>query len=356
MASPRVSVLITTRNGAELIGETIASILAQNFTDFEIVVVDDGSTDETPSILAACPDPRLRLHRTPRNLGVVGARNFGFPLCRGEYLAASDHDDLSHPERLALQVDYLDRNPGVVLVGSDVQIAERGRLRSSGHAKGATPRLMRWLLHVDNPLTYSSIMVRAEAIRCLSIFMRREYEFADDYDLYHRLLGIGEIARLDEALTIYRWHSSNTSHVQGGPLLHAAAKILGNAYAPWLGKDAGEAAMLVARHLSGREPPSPATLRRIGFFLERIKTGFLASHALAAGDRALIEHHASRLWWQTARGTIRDGSPQALLEYRSRAALTRQFKPGPADQAGSLAIGALRSNPLTRPLIEWLKR
>ncbi len=91
---PRVSVLMTTYNGARFLAESIDSVLAQSFTDFELVVVDDASTDATPSILAGYADPRLRVIRNPVNLGVVGARNRGFADLRGVYVATIDHDDL----------------------------------------------------------------------------------------------------------------------------------------------------------------------------------------------------------------------------------------------------------------------
>ena len=100
----QVSVLLTTYNGADFLRETLDSVLAQRFSDFEVVVVDDASTDATPDVLAACADPRVRLLRSPRQLGVAEARNFGFSHCRGVYIAAQDHDDLSRPHRLARQV------------------------------------------------------------------------------------------------------------------------------------------------------------------------------------------------------------------------------------------------------------
>ena len=94
-AQPRVSVLMTIYNGARTIGASIASVLAQTMPDFELVVIDDASTDATPDILAGIGDSRLRVIRAERNLGVVGARNLGFMACRGTYVAAHDHDDLA---------------------------------------------------------------------------------------------------------------------------------------------------------------------------------------------------------------------------------------------------------------------
>ena len=352
---PRVSVLMTTYNGAALIRESIDSILAQNFTDFELVVVDDGSTDETPAILASYADPRLRVARPPRNLGIVGARNFGFALCEGAYVAALDHDDLSAPDRLAVQVAYLDANPHVVLAGSEILISEQGTLRETDHEPGATPLLVRWMLHVDNPLTWSSVMFRGEAIRALGMFMNPEAELADDFELYHRLLRVGEIARLDARLAIYRWHAANTSHEGGERLLRAAAAVLARAYAPWLGAEAAEAGRLVAKHLSGREPPDAATLHRLGVLLERILAGFCRDRQLAGLARRLIETHAAKSWWRLARSSVRSGHPAAMAEYWRRPELRRGFAPSSRDALESLAVGTVRANALIRRMIVMLR-
>ena len=270
-ATPRVSVLMTTYNGARTIRDSIDSVLRQSFTDFELVVVDDASTDATPTILAGIDDPRLRILHPGRNLGVVGARNFGFVACRAAYVAAHDHDDLSRPERLAQQVALLDAEPGIVLAATEVELEQNGHLSHSGHAAPGDPLAMRWLLLVDNPLTWSSIMVRADAVRRLGQFVRPEYKLADDFDLYHRLLREGGIARLNAPLVVYRWHGSNTARANRERLMANAAKILSEAYAPLLGDDAEDAAVLVLRHLSHRQPATdPATLHRLGTCLERL--------------------------------------------------------------------------------------
>ncbi|HLB99578.1 MAG TPA: glycosyltransferase, partial [Acetobacteraceae bacterium] len=250
---PIVSMLMTTFNGAGFVGASIASVLAQSFSEFELIVVDDGSTDATAQVLEGILDPRLRVLRQAVNGGVVAARNAGFLAVRGRYVAALDHDDLSHPERLARQVAYLDAHPEVVLVATEIEIEEAaGRRHPPDHPTGGDPALIRWLLHVDNPLTWSSVMFRSDALRRLEAFMRPDYELADDFDLYHRLLAIGEIARLDEVLTVYRWHAGNTSHGREDALNANAVKVLEAAYTPLLGTDAQDAATLVIRHLSDR--------------------------------------------------------------------------------------------------------
>jgi hypothetical protein len=356
--APRVSVLLTTHNGAALLAESLDSILAQRFDGFELVVVDDASTDATPALLAgyAARDPRLRVLRPDRNLGVVGARNHGFAACRGTYVAMLDHDDLSHPDRLATQAAYLDATPEVVLVGSEVLLLEAGRSRVTDHRAAASPLLLRWMLQVDNPLTWSSVMLRRAAVQKLSGFLRPEAEFADDFDLYHRLLAVGEVARLDAVLTTYRWHATNTSHHAGGLLFDRAVQVLAAAYAPWLGAEAMAAATLVVRHLSDRQPvPDAATLARLGGWLERLLAGFCARHAPAPAERAMVAEHAAGLWWRVVRSAMRAGQPLAIRQARAWPGLCRSQGKGQApaltDRLGSFGIGLLRTHPAGRRLL-----
>jgi hypothetical protein len=355
MMQPRISVLMTTWNGAASIGASIASILGQSFADFEMVVVDDGSTDGTPAILAGITDPRLVVLRPPRNLGIVGARNFGFAACRGEYLAALDHDDLSHPERLERQLAHMDRHPEVVALGTGVEVHAKGRRwrRGTDHPPGLTPQLLRWLLLVDNPFTWSSVMLRTAALRRLDSFLRPEAEYADDFDLYHRLLAVGEVDRLETVLTTYRWHATNTTYSQSGPLSQRAATVLAAAYRPWLGEEAPAASTLAVRHFSDRQPaPDAATLARLGEILARVLQGFCAG--LPEPSRAAVEAAAARLWWRLVRSAVRSGNPALLRLHAAQPGLRHGFRPGLGDLAGSVGIGLLRSQPMTRRLLARL--
>ncbi len=249
---PRVSVLMTTFNGARLIGQSIDSILGQTFTDLELVVVDDGSADNTAELLRAYNDKRLRVVCTGRNLGVVGSRNFGFSLCRGRYVAASDHDDISRPTRLMEQCAYLDQNPDTVLLATLSHDFESGAFRPFAPPAAMEPPVLEWLLHLGNPLTYSSIMLRADAVRRLGVFARNERLYADDFDLYHRLMPLGRIARLNKSLVVYRRHGGNTSRLRETQMLANSAKVLAEAYSPWFGAESATAADLVTRLVSGR--------------------------------------------------------------------------------------------------------
>src|SRR5947208_11205951 len=129
---PLVSVVMPVYNGERFVVEAVRSILAQTFRDFECIVVDDGSTDRTPELLAIeqTGDPRLVVHRQPSNMGFRMALNTGCALARGEFIARMDADDVSLPTRLERQVAFLRANPRVGAVGSAIQVIDDRGVRS----------------------------------------------------------------------------------------------------------------------------------------------------------------------------------------------------------------------------------
>jgi hypothetical protein len=306
--APRVSVIMATYNGAAFIRQSINSLLAQTFTDFELIVVDDCSTDETPGILDSIADSRLRVFGNARNLGVVESRNRCFAQVRGTYVAMLDHDDISRPRRLEQQVAYLDARPDTVLIGTAAHLLEDGRITGPRLPGTTSPALISWLLLVANPLVCSSVMFRTAAARRLDQFMRASYAYADDFDLYHRLKPFGAIARVDEPLTIYRLHGANAFRRHEDVMTGNAVRVMTPHYARWFGEDAREAAELIAGHLSaGRPVTSLATLQRLQDCLRRLTDGFLAGGDIMADDRAAILEHAEALWQRTLQRAARHG-------------------------------------------------
>lgn len=212
MQQPRISCLLPVYNGEEFLEEAIGSILSQTFRDFELVVVDDGSRDSTPDILArlAAADPRLRVIRQ-ENGGIVAALNTGLKACRGEYVARMDADDVALPHRFQFQLDYLDAHPDCVLVGGvarsvspdgkDVSRTTGGRHRRTDLT--CFPPKIAVSMH---PL----ITVRREALVAVGGY-RSDFPHAEDYDLFIRLSKLGGIDNPDEDVLIYRRHEGAIS-------------------------------------------------------------------------------------------------------------------------------------------------
>lgn len=214
---PRVSVILPCYNGEAYLHEAVQSILDQIFTDFELIVVDDGSIDGSAAILAqfAARDTRIRVI-TQLNAGIVVALNTAILHARGEYIARMDADDVSFPDRLAFQVDYLDRHPETVMVGGHaVGDLEPGpaSTRTSGGRHAVTdltvfPPRIAVSMH---PL----IMMRADTLRQMGGY-RRDYRHAEDYDLFIRASAFGRIDNPPVDILFYRRHEGaiSVSHVE----------------------------------------------------------------------------------------------------------------------------------------------
>jgi len=202
--APLVSVVINAYNAAPYLAECLDSLLAQTLQDFEIVVVDDASTDRTPEIAGQYTrrDPRIRLVRNERNLGIPATINRALALSRGEFVAKMDADDVSLPQRFERQVAFLRDNPRVVMVGCWwVRIDMEGRELGAQRPWPSNERLARQMLK-RCVLVHTGVMYRGDLVR--RIKYREFFRYAQDYDLFLRLADAGEIAILPEVLVKQR--------------------------------------------------------------------------------------------------------------------------------------------------------
>jgi len=308
-ADPAVSVVMAAYNGAGLIGETLASLQAQTFADFEVIVVDDCSTDDTRDVVRAWPDPRVRLVKVARNGGPVLARNRGFAEARGRNIAALDHDDICRPDRLARQVAYLDAHPGTVLLGTGAELLTQGVVTPSRYAPTTTPALVAWLTCIENPLVWSSTMMRTEVARQLDPVTQPELLYAEDFDLYQRIQHFGAIARLDEAPVLYRVHPGGVSKRFVDTMEAASVRVLTERYARLFDDRAERVARLIVRHNMAKRPvPDLAALAMLGSALNVIQADFLATHDCSAHDIRLIRWETARRWGDIGRAGLRAGT------------------------------------------------
>ena len=165
-ARPKVTVFIPVHNRELYIRVAVNSILAQTFEDFELVVVDDGSTDRTAEVLAGYADPRLRVLHNPTNLGIPASRNRGLEAARGEYIALLDSDDHAYPDRLARQVKYLDANPGITQVGSWCSFMDsEGRMLDKVRRQPLRPDDIHAHLLFHCPVINRTVMARTAALQ-----------------------------------------------------------------------------------------------------------------------------------------------------------------------------------------------
>lgn len=197
--TPCVSVLMTVYNGADFLCESIDSIVAQTFTRWELIVVDDGSTDTSPSILANYSDPRVRVFQLSKNIGRTPALRHAFDQARGEYIAVLDQDDVSHPERLERQVAFLDNHPDVVLVGSWAQYIDEAGTIFARFEPPTDGEDLHDYLGWGNPIVHSSAMYRKKAALIAGGYSV-QFSFAQDYALILALAQNGRLAIINDYL------------------------------------------------------------------------------------------------------------------------------------------------------------
>jgi glycosyltransferase involved in cell wall biosynthesis len=206
----RVSVLMTIYNAAPFLRESIDSLIAQSFSNWELIAVENGSTDGSPAILAAYKDPRIRVFPFSKNIGRTPALAFALSQAKGEYVAVLDADDAAYPQRFSRQVEFLDRNPETVLVGSWVErMDEKGRVFNTSEPPVNSNELHECLGWID-PIVNSSVMYRREtAVRAGGY--PEQYVYAQDFALLLALAQHGKIAVIGEYLCKLRIFSGNMS-------------------------------------------------------------------------------------------------------------------------------------------------
>jgi glycosyltransferase involved in cell wall biosynthesis len=213
-----ISVALPVHNAHRTLAATLDSLVHQTLPDFEVVLLDDASSDDSLAIAAAYQDRlRLRILRAEQNLGISGARNRLLAEIDSDYIAILDHDDICHPERLARQHDHLDAHPDIDIIGSAVTYFSQLSDLPAGH---------RVLRHpsgdaaIKTKLLHNTSMVHPSAMARRSFFSdcggyQAEFSPAEDYALWCRAALLGKrFANLDESLLYYRLHPSQTSQVQ----------------------------------------------------------------------------------------------------------------------------------------------
>lgn len=212
-STPRVSVVIPARNRATLIGTAIDSVLTQTFNDFELIVVDDGSTDDTVDVVRRYTDPRIRLVHNDRTPGIPGARNCGAKAANGHYIASLDSDDTAYPERLTRQVDFLDRHENCAVVGSWTNwIDSDGRRLRKIKRRPARAADAAAMLIFNSSLAQPSAMIRTDVMR--EFYYDEAFAMSSDYELWARMAPHHEMLSLPRVLVCCRNHGKRTTQAK----------------------------------------------------------------------------------------------------------------------------------------------
>ena len=216
--TPAVSVLLPVYNAQRYLPAAVESVLGQTFKDFELIAVDDGSTDRSKEVLDryAAADPRMRVISRP-NAGLVASLNEALAIARGHFIARMDADDIALPDRFAKQVDYLTAHPECVLLGSHVITMD-----SDGYLISPMPdiafghdRIDSALLRRGWPMVHPTVMMRADALRAAGAYRAETWPY-EDHDLFLRMAEVGRVENLPDVLLHYRKHAASISAQSSG--------------------------------------------------------------------------------------------------------------------------------------------
>ena len=219
--NPKVSVLIPVYNSASFVEEAINSILSQSFDDFELILLDDCSTDNSFEIISNIDDSRIRIYQNDKNMGISYSRNKLMKLALGQYLAIMDNDDISMPNRLRLQVAYLDANPQITVVGGRCELFAN----ASEHMSYLKNKFINlgWVWcqprNIDiydclkaSVVMHTTAMIRKADIEKYHVQYNASLTPAEDYDLWRQILCNNlKIRNLPIVLARYNLHGENFS-------------------------------------------------------------------------------------------------------------------------------------------------
>lgn len=203
---PLVSVIMPVYNGEVYLSEAIESILSQTLSEYEFIIINDGSTDNSPKIISSYSDPRIRSITHEKNCGLTHSLNVGLKTARGKYIARMDCDDISLPERFEKQVAFMDTHADIGVCGTWV------------YAFGSSPEGA-WHYPVDHDVikasmvfgpvfAHPSVMIRSDVLCNNDLYYNEELHYAQDFDLWIRLLNCTRGANIPEVLLKYRIHGS----------------------------------------------------------------------------------------------------------------------------------------------------
>jgi len=220
----RLTVIMPVHNAAPFIRAAVESVLSQSFRDFEFLIIDDASTDESSSIVQTYKDPRIRLVRNEENLGVARTLNRGLDMARGDYIVRMDSDDISFHQRLARQVWFMDAHERVGVSGSWVQLfGEQPRVTLRAPTG---PRVVEAFMLFDNRIFHPSVILRAGSLNRHRLRYDPSFSRTEDYDLWTRVSQHALLDNLPEVLVSVRMHGQSITSTKGEVMREQTKTIL----------------------------------------------------------------------------------------------------------------------------------
>lgn len=254
-------------NAADYISEAISSILQQTMEDYELLIVNDGSTDQTVEVVQSFVDPRIRLIHNDKNMGLVFTRNRALEEARGEFIAVLDSDDIAVPERLGLQYEFMRQNPAVGLSSGHAALIDESGQTTGDQFVVPTGNNINKEVFFGNPFINPAAIFKTEILKELKGY--RDFAPAEDFDFFLRVSEKYPVGNIDHLLVQYRVHGRNTSAIQPGLTREIETQILKEMYKRW-GMPVEEQ-LLALHHFLYSKNYSALSFPEIGWVLNTLK-------------------------------------------------------------------------------------
>ncbi|MBC7914367.1 MAG: glycosyltransferase [Pyrinomonadaceae bacterium] len=220
---PLISVIMPVHNAERFLKEAIDSILNQTFSNFELIIINDGSSDTTESIILSFSDSRIRYIKNLSNLGIVKTLNNAIDIAEGIFIARMDADDISHPNRLDLQYQFMQQHPEIAMCGSHaIQIDQNGT--ETGMVQCLIDSEDLRISHLfNNAFIHPSTIFRSDILK--SYRYNEEFENAEDYYLFSQIMSKHKVQNINKALLFYRVHQTSITHVNTEKMAQSRKKV-----------------------------------------------------------------------------------------------------------------------------------
>lgn len=244
-SNPKVSVVMCVLNGEKYLHQCIDSILNQTFSDFEFIIVNDGSSDSTAAILEAyaAQDERVKILENSKNMGIGYSRNKGNDAARGEYIAIMDADDWSSQERLTIQEQFLNDHSDIAVLGTARWTNWKNGSDYQVEYNPSLPGFLRWALLFGCEISNPTVMMRRRLFSEEGFRYEESRSPAEDYELWTRISLTYKLSNLKEPLLYYRWHESNTSIVMSASQREKEDSIIRRQLKSYTGEEMPEGLM-----------------------------------------------------------------------------------------------------------------
>ena len=216
--SPKISVILPAYNAEQYLRTAVDSILEQSFRDFELLVINDGSTDSTKEIILSYNDERIRYIENEKNLGLIDTLNKGILLSKGEYIARMDADDICHLSRFQMQIDFMEKNPEYIICSS----SRKEFVHSISHFHLSVLPVDDVSIRIhsifNTPFTHPAVMFRSGIVKENNIFFEKDYKYAEDYQLWIKILQYGKGYNFKMPLLYYRDTPNSQTNIGAGQI------------------------------------------------------------------------------------------------------------------------------------------